>query len=372
MRVEDPGSVRDPPPDPGPIPITVLTGFLGSGKTTVLNGLLRHCGMENTAVVVNEFGEIGLDHLLVRSSDEHVVLLDSGCLCCTINNTLRETLGDLWLGRVRKELPPFERVLVETTGLAEPGPIMQAITCDPFVTDHYRLDGTVTCVDAVHAARQLDAQPEVARQIAVADRLILTKTDMVDASRADTVAARLAALNPAAPVLRVVNGDVAPGDVLAAGLYDPLTHAPNLPRWLHEEAYRHDTHAHDVNRHGERIRAHCFRIEHAVSWAGLAAWCDLMAESHGEELLRVKGIIGIAETGKPVIVHGVHRVFHKPIRLDAWPGDEQVSRLVIISRDLKEHYLRATLEVLQLPSGSGRPASLADIAAQSRTARGDL
>lgn len=346
---------------PSPLPITVLTGFLGSGKTTVLNGLLRHPGMQNTAVVVNEFGEIGLDHLLVRSSDEHVVLLDSGCLCCTINNTLRETLSNLWLGRVRKELPLFERVLVETTGLAEPGPIMQAITRDPAVTDHYQLDGTVTCVDALHAPRQLDEQPEVAHQVAVADRLILTKTDKVSSHEADAVAARISAINPAATVLRTVNGAVSPDAILGAGLYDARARGPDPMRWLHETAYTRHEHNHDISRHGERIRAHCFRIEHAVSWAGLAAWCDLMAEHHGDDLLRVKGLIDIAEIGKPVIVHGVHRVFDKPIRLDAWPDSDRVSRLVVICRDLDERYLRATLAVLKLPPGSGRPASLAEI-----------
>ncbi|MGI9335436.1 MAG: CobW family GTP-binding protein [Gammaproteobacteria bacterium] len=354
------------------IPITLLTGFLGSGKTTVLNGLLRHPQLRNTAVVVNEFGEIGLDHLLVRSADENVVLLDAGCLCCTINNTLRETLGDLWLGRVRKELPAFDRVLIETTGLAEPGPILQAITNDPFVTDHYRLDGVVACVDALHALDQLDEQPEAAHQVAVADRLLLTKTDVVSERQREAVADRMASLNPAAAIVSAVHGNVAPEQVLDIGLYDGSHGSPNVERWLNAQGYDANVedrpgapalaHAHDKSRHGEHICSHCFYIDHAVSWAGLAAWCDLMAEAHGDALLRVKGIIEITETGKPVVVHGVHEVFDPPVRLDNWPGKDRRSRLVVISRDLDERILSRSLAALRLAPGSGRPASLAELA----------
>ncbi len=345
------------------VPITLLTGFLGAGKTTVLNALLRDAAMGDAAVVVNEFGEIGLDHLLVRASRENVVLLDSGCLCCTINNSLRETLGELWMGRVRAELPRFHRVLVETTGLAEPGPIMQAISGDPFVRQHFRLDGVVTCVDALHAGAQLERQPEVTRQVAVADRLLLTKTDVAGRAAAQAITARLRVINPAAPVLEVVRGAVSADQVLGAGLYDPDRHAMDVTRWLAEAAHRDaesaHAHAHDANRHGERIRAHCLRVDHPVSWAGLAAWCELMAETHGEELLRVKGLVGIAETGKPVVVHGVHRIFERPVRLADWPDEDRSTRLVIISRDLDAHYLQRTLAVLALPPGAGRPASLA-------------
>ncbi|MFT5173616.1 MAG: G3E family GTPase [Gammaproteobacteria bacterium] len=361
------------------IPITVLTGFLGAGKTTVLNGLLRHPQLRNTAVIVNEFGDIGLDHLLVRAADENVVLLDAGCLCCTINSSLRETLGDLWLGRVRDELPLFDRVLVETTGLAEPGPIMQAITRDPFVTDHYRLDGTVTCVDAVHLMSQLQRQVEVVHQIAVADRLILTKADRVSLAEADAVAARLATLNPAARVLRRQHGEVTPGDVLGVGLLDAHSGHANALRWLHADAYAPQTHTghehgndhgHDhsdghSSRHSTDIRAHCLRIDFPVSWAGLAAWCELMGETHGDALLRVKGIIGIAEIGKPVVVHGVHRVFDAPVRLPEWPDADTTSRLVVICRDLDEAYLRKTLAILRLPRGSGRPLNLSSAVAQA-------
>lgn len=350
------------------IPVTLLTGFLGSGKTTVLNGLLRHPRLSNTAVVVNEFGEIGLDHLLVRAGEEHVVLLNAGCLCCTINNTLRETLADLWLGRVRAELPSFNRVVVETTGLAEPGPIAQVITNDQFVTRHFRLDGIVACVDAVHAPRQFDIQPEVARQVAVADRVLLTKTDLVSPAQRDAVRERICAINPPIAPIEVVRGDVAPELLTNIGLYDDVSPAPNVERWLNaqpdvtvERAAASD-HAHDRNRHGEDIRCDCFYLDHAVSWAGLAAWCDLMGETHGDALLRVKGIIEILETGKPVVVHGIHRLFDRPVRLDQWPDADRRSRLVVISRDLDARTIRETLAALRLPPGSGRPASFAALA----------
>jgi G3E family GTPase len=346
------------------VPITLLTGFLGAGKTTVLNGLLRHPGMANAAVIVNEFGEIGLDHLLIRSADEHVVLLDSGCLCCTINNSLRETLGELWVGRVREELPRFDRVLVETTGLAEPAPIMLAITRDPFVTEHFRLDGVVTCVDAVHAPQQLETQPEVSRQVAVADRLLLTKTDLTTPDAIAELRAHLARINPAAGMLEVVRGEVEPRQVLGVGLYDTGRGTLDVERWLSEQSYaaqaHQHQHQHDVSRHGAGIQAHCFRIDHPVSWAGLAAWCELMAESHGDALLRVKGLVENAETGRPVVVHGVHRLFDRPLRLREWPGGERRGVLVVVARDLDAAYLRRTLGVLTLPSGAGRPASLAE------------
>jgi len=355
--------------DPRPIPITLLTGFLGAGKTTLLNALLRDPAMSGAAVVVNEFGEIGLDHLLIRTAKERVVLLDSGCLCCTIRDSLPETLAELWMGRVREELPRFDRVLIESTGLAEPGPILRAITRDAFVREHFRLDGVATCVDAVHAAGQLDEHPEAVRQVAAADRLLLTKTDRAPRAAADALVARLRAINPAAPIVAAVHGAVRPDQVLGGGLYDPATGVPDPARWLgeeacheaaHEHGARHD-HAHDSggSRHDGNVRAHCLRVDHAVSWAGLAAWCDLMAEAHGDDLLRVKGLVGIVETGRPVVVHGVHRVFDRPVPLDDWPDGDRAGRLVIIARGLDAGYLRRTLAVLALPPGSGRPASLA-------------
>jgi G3E family GTPase len=316
--------------------------------------------MANAAVVVNEFGETGLDHLLIRSARENVVLLDSGCLCCTIHDSLRETLAELWMGRVRGELPRFDRVLLESTGLAEPGPIMQSITHDPFVREHFRLDGVVTCVDAVHGAVQLEEHPEALRQAAVADRLLLTKTDLAAPDAVAALTTRLRRVNPAAPVVVAVHGGVRPDQVLGAGLYNPDTRTLDVPRWLAEGAYRGAAHGHthDASRHGDRIRAHCLRVDHPVSWAGLAAWCELMAETHGDALLRVKGLVGIAETGKPVVVHGVHRIFDRPVRLDGWPDADHGSRLVVIARDLDGEYLRRTLAVLALAPGAGRPASL--------------
>ncbi|MSP67488.1 MAG: GTP-binding protein [Alphaproteobacteria bacterium] len=345
------------------IPVAVLTGFLGSGKTTLLNSLLRDPGMAGAAVIVNEFGEIGLDHLLIRSADENVVLLDSGCLCCTINNTLRETLTELYVGRVRGELPAFDRVLVETTGLADPGPILQVITTDLFATEHYALDGVVVTVDAVHADHQLDTAPEAAKQVAVADRLVLTKTDLADAATVARLRARLARLNPAAPMVSAVRGELAPDQVLGAGLYDPSARTLAVTRWLATDAY-HDhggSHAPDVNRHDAHIRAHCFFLDEPASWAGLAAWCELMGATHGDKLLRVKGLIEIVEIGRPVVIHGVHRLFDRPVPLSDWPDADRRSRLVVIARDLERGYVEATLKVLSLPPGSGRPLSLAEV-----------
>jgi G3E family GTPase len=318
--------------------------------------------MANTAVIVNEFGEIGIDHMLIRTSEENIVLLDSGCLCCTIQNTLRETLADLWFGRVRGEVPLFDRVLVETTGLAEPGPIMQSITTDPLVTDNYHLDGVIACVDTKNIAHQMERQQEVTGQIAIADCILLTKTDITTLDAIASIETSIENINPAATKLHVVNGEIEPEHVLGVGIRDSENKTLDTAQWLHEEAYiNSDRHNHDVNRHGEDIRADCFYIEQPVSWAGLAAWCELMTDAHGNNMLRVKGIINITEAGSPVIVHGVQGNFDRPIRLDTWPYEDRRSRLVIISRGLDRNYVRNTLKVLDLPSGSGRPANFEEV-----------
>src|SRR5437764_5854630 len=203
------------------IPVTVLTGFLGSGKTTVLNHVLKQPGMAATAVIVNEFGEIGLDHLLVESATEDVVLLSSGCLCCTVRGDIVNTLTDLFVSRVKGRVPYFTRVVIETTGLADPAPVLHALISDPIVAARYMIDGVVTTVDAVNGAGTLDRHPEAVKQAAVADRLLLTKTDLAEPVRRRAIEARLAALNPSATVVPVAHGAVDPAVLFNIGFYDP-------------------------------------------------------------------------------------------------------------------------------------------------------
>ncbi|WP_207537199.1 CobW family GTP-binding protein [Sabulicella rubraurantiaca] len=314
-----------------PRPVTLLTGFLGVGKTTLLNRLLP--ALPRTAVLVNEFGEIGLDHLFVQTVAEDVVLLQAGCLCCTIRGDLSRALRDLAAsGR------PFDRVVIETTGLADPGPILQTLMSDPLLRRDFTLDALVTLVDAAHGVATLDAQEEARRQVAVADRLVLTKTDLVT----DTAAleARLRALNPVAPILR--------NDAPAEAIFAPAGPGRDLP-WSPGDVHHHRHHHHDPNRHGADIRALCLRFDQPLRWEGLASWLEMMAMTQGERMLRLKAVLNLEGEEGPVALHGVRHLFDTPRRLPAWPdGDDRSSRLVLILRGLDpevaEAGLRAFLE----------------------------
>src|ERR1051325_610168 len=272
------------------IPVTVLTGFLGSGKTTLLNHVLKQPEMADTAVIINEFGEIGLDHLLVESATEDAVLLQSGCLCCTIRGDIVDTLTDLFVKRVKGRVPYFTRAVIETTGLADPAPVLQALFSDPIVTERYMIDGVVTTVDAVNGAGTLDRQPEAVKQAAVADRLIVTKADLAQPEALAALEARLAALNPGAPPLRGAHGVLDPAAPFDLGLFDPRTKSVEVQRWLQDEAVaahddddNHDHHHQDVNRHDERIRAFCITRDRPMSWAALSGWLDALASMRGDD-----------------------------------------------------------------------------------------
>ncbi len=340
------------------LPVTVLTGFLGSGKTTLLNRLLHRPELADTAVLINEFGEIGLDHLLVRKIDDDIVLLNSGCLCCTVRGDLITALRDLFLKRVRGEVE-FRRLIIETTGLADPAPILHTIMTDPLIASRYRLDGIVTTVDCRHILDQLAEHPEAAKQIAVADRLVLTKADLVDEAGREAVARRLDGLNPAAPRLVADHGAVEPSALLEAGLFKADGKIPDVADWLRAEAYGaedhghghhgHHHHHHDVNRHGDRIAAFCLTLDEPVEWQHLVEALEMIIAAKGESLLRLKGILNVRGEAAPVAVHGVQHIFHPPTALPGWPeGSDRRSRLVFITRDLSpvaiEKLVRAALE----------------------------
>ena len=336
---------------------TVITGFLGSGKTTLLNALLAQDGMAKTAVLINEFGEIGLDHLLVREVSEDVVLLNSGCICCSVRGDLISGLRDLFVKRTRGEVPEFDRVIIETTGLADPAPILHTLMTDPLLTAKFRLDSVVTTVDALHGAGQLDDHPESVKQSAVADRIMITKSDLADAETRERLEARLRHLNPAAPIHAVTMGDIDPAKLFNAGLYDPATKSMDVQKWLRDEAYEqhgddhhhdhghdhHHDHSHDVNRHDDHIRSFCITFDEPLHWDAFVTWAEIFTQMRGESLLRVKGILNLVGESNPVAIHAVQHVFHPPATLPAWPDEDRRSKIVFITKDLGPQVIRDSL-----------------------------
>jgi G3E family GTPase len=321
--------VSDTPP--APLTANLLTGFLGSGKTTLLRRLLRSPRLADSAVLINELGEVGLDHLLVEAVDEEVVLLKSGCLCCTIRGELKEALLRLLARRHRGEIPPFSRVVIETTGLAEPGPLVATLTADPMLRWQFRLGAIVTVVDAVNGGDTLDRFAEAAHQVAVADRLVLSKTDLAEPAQAAALAARLGTINPTATLTPSSVADDALADLIVADLHDPAARAAEVRQWL--GAGMPDEAGHGPHR--PEVRAHLLSMDEPVDWAAFGLWLAMLLNRHGDRILRVKGLLRVAGIAQPVVVQGVQHLIHEPQHLAAWPsGLAPGTRLVVIARDL--------------------------------------
>lgn len=340
-------------------PVYLLTGFLGSGKTTLLNAALRAPAFTHTAVIVNELGEIGFDHLIVAEASDNVVLLDAGCLCCSLSGSLQETLADLAFRRARKDVPPFERVVIETSGIADPAPLLNVLLGHPLVTDQYRLEATVCTIDAQHFLDSRARYPELDKQAAVAERIVVTKADRADQDALAAVVALVREMNP------------------DAELYSSTAETPAISSFvaLRETSISRTNNQVSISSLGP-IRSHgrgsniftfSFRPQGRVTWAGWSAWSRLVAAEFGDRLIRVKGLLRMEENGEIALVQGVQGVFHPPQRFRDWPDADHGNRLVCIARDLEQSVLEATLAVLNTAPGTQAVYSLREL--QEREAR---
>ena len=329
--------------DDVPLPVTVITGFLGSGKTTLLNHLLRQPKLGRIAVVVNELGEIGLDDLLVTSAQEETVLLSDGCVCCAVRSDLVDAMVGLHDRRRNGILPPFERVIVETTGLANPAPILGTVMGRPELVTRYFLDGLVSTVDALEGSSQLSAHAESVTQVALADRLIITKTDMASPDAVSVLVSKLRGINPRAPLYRAVNGEIDPARILDVGLYEAGCGGARLERWLGET----DAGAAGSRvpvRHASDVATFCLCREQPLSRALVGMWLSELVLKFGAALLRAKGIVNVAGAGGPMVIHAVQSRFYPPVVLRDWPSDDHRTRIVFIVRGVGRAELEASLD----------------------------
>jgi G3E family GTPase len=340
------------------LPVTVITGFLGSGKTTLLRRLLRDPGMHRAAVIINEFGEVGLDHELVEASSEQMTLLSNGCLCCTVRTDLQETLRELFVKRRAGEVIDFDRVFVETSGLADPAPVLHSLASDGLLGAQYRLNGVVTLVDAVNGMGSLDTMPEAAKQAALADRLVITKTDIADADAVRGLQERLQEMNPYALVSIAVDGVLDPGLLreITPTSVQALARDPN--RWLmsagaavaagaalaskENSSYVRERIAGKAGAHDAAISSFCLWFDAPFTWETLTASLQVLTALRGPDLLRVKGIINVEGEAGPVVIHGVQHIFHPPVKLEQWHAADRRSRIVFIVRNIP----RVSIEAL--------------------------
>jgi G3E family GTPase len=326
-------------------PITIITGFLGSGKTTLLRRLLASPGMHDTAVLVNEFGEVGLDHHLVQRLDEQTILLGNGCVCCTVRHDLVQALTDLLDRDQRGVIAPLRRIIIETTGLADPAPLVFTVVTDPMLQHHFRIDSVVTTVDAVNGLLHLDRHPVSRKQVALADEIIITKTDLALPDAVATLREHLGRYNPAARMTTAVLGDLDPHWLLGAQASQPTVARTTVP--ASPELYQRPLPPSGASHpHAPEIRSLALTFTQPLDWIAFSVWLSMLLHAHGEAVLRVKGLLNVGATG-PVVLNGVQHILHPPEHLAAWPGEDQRSHLVFILHALEPETIRTSLQAFQ-------------------------
>ena len=339
------------------IPITLLTGFLGAGKTTLLNTLLWQKAFEDAAVFINEFGDVGVDHLLVEKIDEDVLLLDSGCICCSMRGDLPKALRDLFNRAQRKQIPVPKRVVIETSGISDPAPVIHALLGDHYLSERFRCDGVVTVVSATHAALQIDSHVEALKQVVMADRIVISKCDAADEAAIEALAQKLHALNPGATQIRSAKGAVAAADIIDCGLYDPAAKMPDVAAWLGAVAadaqasrrrFSYGQHAVVPSAHAAaEIASFVIELDAPVSWGRFGTQLDTLLQGHGENILRIKGLVNVAGETAPRLVQCVQHVRYPSLRLPDWPDEpayaDHKTRLVFITRKLDRQSVEASL-----------------------------
>ncbi len=329
------------------IPVTLLTGFLGSGKTTLLNKLLNNPGMKDTAVIINELGSTGLDDILAKNlvrkvESQHIVdntvLLESGCLCCTLTNEMADTLRDLFFKRALSAIPEFNRLIIETTGMADPGPIMGSLLNEPVISSTYRLDAVVVTVDSVYGLDQLNTHSEARKQAAVADVLMITKADLATEMQMNNLQTALAEINAGATQYQVLHGEIAPSNIIDIGLFDSASQAAKPERWLRAPSKK--TTGGFAKAHDEGISSFTITLPMPLSYDQLEPKLKWLCQSHGEHLLRLKGIIHAIDQPSPIAIHAVHKTLYMPTLLNDWTEENPISRLVLIGKGLDEAGIR--------------------------------
>jgi G3E family GTPase len=337
----------------GKLPVTLLTGFLGSGKTTLLGKLVRHPRMNRVAVVINEIGEVGIDHDIVSRSSENIALLANGCICCSVRTDLQDTLRELFGQRRSGQIADFDRVVIETTGLADPAPVLQTLSSDTMLATHYRLDGVVTLLDAVNGPGQIANQPEAVKQLALADRVFITKSDLAAPGAIEALRQAVAEINPDTPVGLLLHGEIDPAELTGLGLGSSRAGAGTLSFLGErldgtggggERSLRARPSLHDAS-----IKTQSLRFAKPFTWDAFTAAMELLTSLRGPDLLRVKGIVNVQ--GKPVVVQGVQHVFHEPVELDDWPSADHDTRLVFITRKLDVATIRRLVEAVVEAAG---------------------